>query len=384
MLCKILMFSTILIVFNLYSWFENFAILMILSVSLVWISLNFMKMYFKTSIILMNFMWMLMLIFFMTNTIWKFYILFEMNMIPMVLIIMSWGSNMARINSSIYMMLYTFFFSLPVLVIIMNNLKFMGFSSLDLNNHYLNNIFNFMLILMFMVKIPVFGLHYWLPKAHVEASTMGSMILASGLLKTGSFGFFKTLLWNSAILNYSWMLIGFVFSSLYCCMQSDQKKLIALSSVSHMSLACCSLLSFSNIGMFGMIILNFTHSIISSFLFLNSGIFSSFSKMRLFKYLPKTSFHNIILLVVSIILNLGLPPALSFISEITCMAGVFMNNLLSAIMIFIAMILSLFFSYIYIFFSNQSFISNCFYINNKLLFMFLIHFTLMMFWFSIF
>nr|YP_001023669.1 NADH dehydrogenase subunit 4 [Hexamermis agrotis]ABM79870.1 NADH dehydrogenase subunit 4 [Hexamermis agrotis] len=362
------------------NWNEIFSILMSLGISLVWMIMNVMKYKFKISHLLLNLMWLIMVLFFMTQSVWKFYLLFEMNMIPMVLILMGWGMNMARMTSSIYMMMYTMFFSLPVLIIILNNWKLIFFSTFDIKNHYMILFYKLILIIMFMAKIPIFGLHYWLPKAHVEASTMGSMILAGGLLKMGSFGFFKVFVWTSILMNSSWVLLGTLISSFYCFVQSDQKKLIALSSVSHMGLATSAFMMMSNVGTTGMILLNFTHSVISSFMFFNAGSLSSHSKSRLLSFIPKMSKHLMMMFALGIVVNLGLPPSFSFMSELFSISGIFFMNFNTMLLIFFIMILTLSFSCMYIMGLYQTnFMSN----NNmslSMVFLQILHFSFMMFW----
>jgi len=132
---------------------------------------------------------LLIVIFLNCNRLWKFFIIYEISLIPIIIIILGLGLNPYRFPASFYIIIYIILFSLPSLRVLIINFKVINSLNIILSNHLLNVIRIITLIILFLVKVPIYGLHYWLPKAHVEASTLGSIILAGGLLKIGTYGF---------------------------------------------------------------------------------------------------------------------------------------------------------------------------------------------------
>ena len=128
--------------------------------------------------------------FLMSNLFW-FYLMFELRLLPIFIIVLFWGGQPERLRAGIYFIIYTIVFSVPLLVIIIRiGVVYFWWPLYSIPRLLVRTIF----VLPFLVKLPVFGLHFWLPKAHVEASTSGSIILARLLLKLGSFGLFRVLL----------------------------------------------------------------------------------------------------------------------------------------------------------------------------------------------
>nr|YP_002327415.1 NADH dehydrogenase subunit 4 [Eriocheir japonica]ACJ44944.1 NADH dehydrogenase subunit 4 [Eriocheir japonica]UJM44169.1 NADH dehydrogenase subunit 4 [Eriocheir japonica] len=207
-----------------------------------------------------------------------FYIMFEMSLIPTLILILGWGYQPERIQAGVYMLFYTLSLSLPLLgsllYIYMKEYSLvMMLSNLILKVSWVNSIWYFSSVMAFLVKLPMYMFHLWLPKAHVEAPVAGSMILAGVLLKLGGYGLIRVLLMFQKIsLNFSslWVsisLVGGVVVSLLCLRQVDMKSLIAYSSVVHMSMVLCGLMIFSWWGLMGAVVVMVGHGLCSSGLF---------------------------------------------------------------------------------------------------------------------
>lgn len=328
-------------------------------------------------------MWVVIVTFFFTNIIWVFYLLFEINIVPIVLILIGWGINIARMRASIYIILYTSLFSFPVIIIILNNIKLIISIRFYIGGFFLNLFSKIIIILIFMVKIPIFRLHYWLPKAHVEASTIGSIILARGLLKIGGLGFIKIMLWSSFYVNNSWLIIGSAIRSWLCCLQRDQKKLIALRSVSHISFSAARITRFLGIGHNSSILYGFTHSITRSIMFYNRGVISSQRKTRLLNYIPKIPHFIMILIITTVFINLGIPPRISFLPELISVTRVFNESYLKILIIFIIITRSLLFSFIYCIILYQSVNYSQHFNNSWILLTFYVHLIFIVVWWNI-
>lgn len=209
---------------------------------------------------------------FLAENLLTFYLFFEAVLFPIVLIISGWGSQPERIQAGFYILIYTVFGSLPLLILMLLKAQ----SLRIIFNEWLFNkigLIFFFIILGFLVKIPIFLFHLWLPKAHVEAPIAGSIILAGILLKLGFYGIyrFKSFFFID-LLEFSFVLIiisiwGAVIISIFCLYQRDIKSLIAYSSVSHMGITLAGCVTLQLHRRFGILIIIIGHGLCRSGLF---------------------------------------------------------------------------------------------------------------------
>nr|YP_009936938.1 NADH dehydrogenase subunit 4 [Hyphessobrycon herbertaxelrodi]QNT25990.1 NADH dehydrogenase subunit 4 [Hyphessobrycon herbertaxelrodi]QOW38139.1 NADH dehydrogenase subunit 4 [Hyphessobrycon herbertaxelrodi] len=210
-----------------------------------------------------------------------FYVTFEATLIPTLMIITRWGNQAERLNAGTYFMFYTLSASLPLLLGLLLFLDYTGTLSFLTFNYlppmsFLSSgsmIWWLACLMAFLVKMPLYGVHLWLPKAHVEAPVAGSMVLAAVLLKLGGYGIIRmttTLDPVTLYLSYPFIALalwGIIMTGSICLRQTDLKSLIAYSSVSHMGLVTAGILIQTPWGLTGAIILMISHGLVSSALF---------------------------------------------------------------------------------------------------------------------
>nr|YP_010692673.1 NADH dehydrogenase subunit 4 [Homoeocerus bipunctatus]WBV80561.1 NADH dehydrogenase subunit 4 [Homoeocerus bipunctatus] len=274
-------------------------------------------------IFIVLFLLLLLIMTFSALNLFMFYLYFESSMVPTMFLIFGWGYQPERLMAGFYLLFYTLFASFPLLVSIFyifytNNTLFYNLVLLNSNFYlYLS------LIMAFLVKMPMFLFHFWLPKAHVEAPVSGSMILAGVLLKLGGYGLYRVLgFMNHFYFNYIWIvlsLFGTFIVGLLCLSQIDIKSLIAYSSVSHMGLVISGIMTCNYLGFYGSLILMIGHGLCSSGLFslanmmyershsrslyINSGFITFMPTLTMFWFIFSVN-------------NMASPPSLNLMGEI--------------------------------------------------------------------
>jgi proton-translocating NADH-quinone oxidoreductase chain M len=284
-----------------------------------------------------------------------FYLLFESVLIPMFILVGIWGSRERKIFASTQLILYTLFGSLFILNGIIYFLLTTGSADINIITVTpLEPAIEFILWSLFFfgfcIKVPMMPFHLWLPEAHVEAPTAGSVLLAGVILKLGSYGFIRFLiyLWPFICLYFIPLIfvlatISVIFGSLITLRQIDIKKIIAYSSIVHMNFSLFGLFSFSIPGLLGGLIATLSHGFISSGLFLSVGVLYERYHSRLLKYygglaqlMPFFSIYFFFLTLG----NISFPFTLNFLGEFLTILGLFYKNLLLAVLNIFSLILS--------------------------------------------
>nr|YP_010395133.1 NADH dehydrogenase subunit 4 [Scorpaena neglecta]UQJ72574.1 NADH dehydrogenase subunit 4 [Scorpaena neglecta] len=235
----------------------------------------------RTYLSLLTSLQVFLILAFSATELMMFYVMFEATLIPTLIIITRWGNQTERLNAGVYFLFYTLAGSLPLLValaLLHNDAGSLSLLTSQYNTPlplqtYADKLWWAGCLIAFLVKMPLYGGHLWLPKAHVEAPVAGSMVLAAVLLKLGGYGMIRMLTVLEPLtkeLSYPFIILalwGVIMTGSTCLRQTDLKSLIAYSSVSHMGLVVGGILIQSPWGITGALILMIAHGLTSSALF---------------------------------------------------------------------------------------------------------------------
>jgi len=328
----------------------------------------------------------ILLICFISTNYLMFYVFFEVSLIPTLVLILGWGYQPERLQAALYLIMYTICGSLPLLAIITifyscGGSLYIGFI---IKLFYISDKFSefiwIIFIMAFIIKIPIYLTHLWLPKAHVEAPVAGSIVLAGILLKLGGYGLLRV----SCLFPYGNIIVcplfsrisiwGVFITSLICIRQIDLKSLIAYSSVGHIGLLISGLLGGQCTGYTGRLLIMLAHGLVSSGIFsLANIIYENTSTRRIFivkgfiNILPCISLFWFILLAI----NMGAPPSINLMGEILLLMSILNLSVSFSILIGLSRFLAGAYS-LYLFTSRQhgfirSYINRVFIINSRII-----------------
>jgi NADH-quinone oxidoreductase subunit M len=298
---------------------------------------------------------------FISLDLFLFYIFWEVVLIPMYLLIGVWGAPARRIYAAVKFFLYTMFGSLlmlvAILVICFYNHSVTGIYTFDIEHLYQlsipygTQIWLFLAFaLAFAIKVPMFPFHTWLPDAHTEAPTVGSVLLAAVLLKMGTYGFlrFNLPLFPEATLQFVPLIsilaiIGIIYGAMVCIVQKDLKRLIAFSSVSHLGFVMLGIFALNIQGLEGGILQMLNHGFSTGALFLIVGMLYERRHTRMiedFGGLSKVMPIYATFFLIVTLSSIGLPGLNGFIGEFLILLGTFKSNTAYAVIAALGVILA--------------------------------------------
>nr|YP_003795370.1 NADH dehydrogenase subunit 4 [Anilius scytale]ACO58430.1 NADH dehydrogenase subunit 4 [Anilius scytale] len=274
---------------------------------------------------------------FAASNLTMMYIMFEATLIPTLILITRWGQQPERLTAGTYFIMYTLATSMPLLMAILflnnkSNTPTPFFMTMEPHTAWTTLLLWLACLTAFFAKMPLYGLHLWLPKAHVEAPIAGSMVLAAILLKLGGYGIIrimqvlptsKTDLFMPFLILSLW---GAILANLTCLQQTDLKSLIAYSSVSHMGLVIAATMIQTPWALSGAMALMIAHGFTSSMLFCLANINYERTHTRIL--ILTRGFHNIMLLMTmwwlgANLMNIAFPPSMNFTAELLITSALF-------------------------------------------------------------
>nr|YP_313742.1 NADH dehydrogenase subunit 4 [Xenopeltis unicolor]BAE20049.1 NADH dehydrogenase subunit 4 [Xenopeltis unicolor] len=295
------------------------------------------------------------------------YIMFEATLIPTLIVITRWGQQAERLTAGTYFMMYTLATSMPLLMAILflnnsSNTPTPFFMTTNTTNPWTDLLLWLACLAAFMAKMPLYGLHLWLPKAHVEAPIAGSMVLAAILLKLGGYGIIrmmqimpttKTDMFMPFLIISLW---GAILANLTCLQQTDLKSLIAYSSISHMGLVIAALMIQTPWSLAGAMALMIAHGFTSSMLFCLANINYERTHTRIL--MLTRGFHNILPMMtawwlLANLMNIAIPPSINFTGELLILSSLFNWSPTTIILLGLSMLITATYS-LHMFLSTQS------------------------------
>nr|YP_009732571.1 NADH dehydrogenase subunit 4 [Bufotes pseudoraddei]QHS71290.1 NADH dehydrogenase subunit 4 [Bufotes pseudoraddei] len=306
---------------------------------------------------------------FLADNMILFFIMFEATMIPTLIIITRWGAQKERLMAGTYLIFYTLFGSMALLTALLYFHEAFGTMSISLvkslfmddNLSACSSAWWAACLIAFLVKMPLYGVHLWLPKAHVEAPIAGSMILAGTLLKLGGYGILRMNIFISdsflplakPLVVFS--LFGVLLSAILCSRQTDLKSLIAFSSVSHMGLVIAASLIKTEWSITGSMILMISHGLVSSALFCLANTSYERTNTRTLILLQGTQIVFPLAAawwLLAALMNLALPPSPNFIGEMLILTSLFQWSNMTLILTGLGIIFTTAYS-LYMFWASQ-------------------------------
>jgi len=277
------------------------------------------------------------------------YIFYEISIFPIRFIILKWGRYPERAGRVLMLIIYTLIFSLPFIYTILGNYYLNGGNFLPaVTISHGDLLTRFLILFVFGVKLPILGIHRWLPMAHVEAPTFGSMVLAGILLKLGGMGLIRlnSLLAKPELLSVigGYLVFSFAIRGIMCLFQTDFKKVIAYSSIFHIRVIPILTILPNSIGVKGILVMMLLHGLISPILFMLVGVGRKLLKTRMIILIQGMGILAPWLLtpiVFGFLLNLPCPPFLSFLGEILFFVPAVVEVPYLVSVIFIGIIVSL-------------------------------------------